>query len=59
MRKQQERLLIAVLAGLVIVGVAAALIAQPTLAGKGHDVRALANQTAALSTNQFAMSHTG
>ena len=59
MRKQQERLLIAVLAGLAIVGVAAALVAQPTLAGRGHGPRSLASQTVALSTNQFAMSHTG
>lgn len=38
MRKQREALLVAALAGLVIVG-AAAFVVQPTLAGKAPETR--------------------
>jgi hypothetical protein len=58
MRKEREALLIAALAGFVIVG-AGALVVQPTTGGKAQPVRALPVQQAVLDSSQFAVSQTG
>ena len=52
MRKEREALLIAVLAGLLIVG-AAAFVVQPSLAGKTLPTQ---SSVAALQTSAFAAS---
>lgn len=58
MRKEREALLIAALAGLVVVG-AAAMVVQPTLAGKLPDTRIIPTQSAALQSSPLAVSHIG
>ena len=57
MRKEREALLVAALAGLVVVG-AAAFVVQPTFASKGPAPVQLSNAVV-LDGSQFAIAKTG
>jgi hypothetical protein len=58
MRKEREALLVAALAGLVIVG-AAAFVVQPTLASKQGTVQVQLSNAAVLGGSQFAIAKAG
>lgn len=58
MRKEREALLVAALAGLVIVG-AAAFVVQPTLASKQVPASVQLSNAVVLDGSQFAVAKTG
>ena len=58
MRKEREALLVAALAGLVIVG-AAAFVVQPTLASKSVPASIQLSNAVVLDGSQFAVAKTG